>query len=187
VREAVERQEVIQSLSNSVGRHLSRLNVKKLSRQRFEAEILKGIVKYKTKFHRQDNWYLSEQGLLEVTNDFKLLYDFHFGSQTRELERFIQSLGELFLLETERAEYKKLEGNAEEQFAWLAERVSPRLRSLWYLVVSYCRLLQTTDYSLEPEDAYWLGLVDEVCGSGLPNVREMVENLPKAEAVGSAS
>jgi len=36
-----------------------------------------------------------------------------------------------------------------------------------------CRLLQTKDYQLTPEEAYWLGVVDEVTGSGLESDREM--------------
>ncbi len=45
-------------------------------------------------------------------------------------------------------------------------------------MVSLCRILQSDDFSLSAEEAYWLGLVDEVQGSGLPNLRELLENVP---------
>jgi len=47
--------------------------------------------------------------------------------------------------------------------------------------VCLCRLLQASDYALMSEEAYWLGLVDEVPGAALPNVREMLERGPKAQ------
>jgi hypothetical protein len=42
-------------------------------------------------------------------------------------------------------------------------------------MVSLCRLLQEDDYELGAQEAYWLGIVDEVPGSALPNLREMAE------------
>jgi hypothetical protein len=160
-----------------VGTELARFK-KKPTYQEFESRVLKGIINYKTKFHRDDLWLLSEGGLAEVTNDFKLLLDFHYGSQRKNLDAFLYSLGELFFLQEERQEYEHLELDKDGRFVWMKERVEPRLQPLWYFAVSYCRLLQTADFVLDPEEAYWLGLVDEVSGSGLPNVREMVESLP---------
>jgi hypothetical protein len=45
-----------------------------------------------------------------------------------------------------------------------------------------CRLLQTKDYQLTPEEAYWLGVVDEVTGSGLQSDREMIEMILSTES-----
>lgn len=181
VRDAAQRQKVIENLTISVGRQLARFK-KKLSQPRFEAEVLKGIVTYKTRFHSNDPWLLSRQGLAEVSNDFKLIYDFHYGPQRRDLNSFLQSLGQLFLLEEETREYEQLKADEQGKFAWLKERAESRLQPLWYFVVSLCRLLQMADYSLEPPEAYWLGLVDEVCGLELPNIRMMVESLPPERA-----
>jgi len=44
-----------------------------------------------------------------------------------------------------------------------------------YIMVSLCRILQSADYWFAPEEAYWLGLVDEVPGSDLPSQRQFVE------------
>ena len=49
---------------------------------------------------------------------------------------------------------------------------------LWYFMVSLCRLLQSDDFDLNPKEAYWLGLIDEVPGSDLPNLRVIFENAP---------
>jgi hypothetical protein len=45
-----------------------------------------------------------------------------------------------------------------------------------------CRLLQTKDYQLTPEEAYWLGVVDEVTGSDLQSDREMIEMILSTES-----
>jgi len=183
IREAAQKQELIENLTRSVTKHLGRRNIEKLSYAEFEAELLKGIINHKTRSHKDEHWSLSGQGLAEVSNDFKLLHDFHFGSQKRDLERFSKTLGKLFLRENERQEYEQLKLDEAGQLAWLKERVEKRLHPLWYFVVSFSRLFQTTDYSLQPDEAYWLGLIDEVRGSGLPNIREMVENLPEPQSV----
>jgi hypothetical protein len=49
----------------------------------------------------------------------------------------------------------------------------------WFLPGENCPAtlprLRTKDYQLTPEEAYWLGVVDEVTGSGLQSDREMIE------------
>jgi hypothetical protein len=58
--------------------------------------MLRGIVKYRARLHKTKNefWLLSESGLQEVTEDFNLLHDFHFGSQRKDLERW-DKMGEV--------------------------------------------------------------------------------------------
>lgn len=186
LREATRRQGVIQELTGKLGAHLKRFkDPNKLSNVQFEAVIFKAILAHKMRMHQTEKWLLSGIGLQEVTNDFNLLHDFHFGSQRKDLANFVKIYGELFLTEQQREEYSKLTVNEEEKQAWLTQRTASKLELLWYFTVSLCRLLQTADYGLNAYDAYWLGLVDEVPGSGLPNLREMFENLPPQKPAGS--
>jgi hypothetical protein len=177
VREAAEKQVLIRNLTKSVTKHMANRKLEKLSYAEFEAELLKAIVNHKTKSHKTELWSLGSEGLAEVSNDFKLLLDFHFGSQKRDFERFLRTLGKLFLRDTERQEYEALQADDATKLAWLKQRVEPRLHPLWYFVVSFSRLLQTADYSLQPDEA-----IDEVRGSGLPNIREGVESMPVEQA-----
>jgi hypothetical protein len=39
-------------------------------------------------------------------------------------------------------------------------------------------ILQEAENPLTPEDAFWLGLVDEVMGANLPTLRRMLERFP---------
>lgn len=114
----------------------------------------------------------------EVNEDFDLLHDFHYGSQRRELDRLLHVYDTLFLARDEKKEYDALVVNEEEKRKWLEERSMPKLQPLWYFMVSLCRLLQSDDFDLDPKEAYWLGLVDEIPGSNLPNLGVMVENVP---------
>jgi hypothetical protein len=84
------------------------------------------------------------------------------------------------LTQAQSAEFKsKIE---DEQKAYLESHAADKLDVLWYFVVSLCRLLQTKDYQLTPEEAYWLGVVDEVTGSGLQSDREMIEMITPMES-----
>ncbi|HZD39481.1 MAG TPA: hypothetical protein VE131_02090, partial [Terriglobales bacterium] len=69
---------------------------------------------------------------------------------------------------------------------YLESHAADKLEVLWYFVVSLCRLLQTKDYQLTPEEAYWLGVVDEVTGSSLQSDREMIEMILSTESATQA-
>jgi hypothetical protein len=177
LHEAEGRQQRITALTLSVGRHLSKFKRSEdFSNARFEAEMLKAILGFKLKGHKKDTWTLSDTGLEEVTDDFKLLVDFHFGSQKRSVKRLVRLYGPLLLGDSEKADYDNLAVNGPDKEEWLREKIEHKIQPLWYFMVSLCRRLQSADYDLSPEEAYWLGLVDEVPGSDLPNLRVFVEN-----------
>lgn len=174
---ALRRQKLIGDLTLSVGKHMRKFknNGADLPAVRFEAEMLRGIISHKSRVHRGDDWLLSDRGLQEVTEDFDLLFDFHFGPQRRELEKWYKTYGAIFLSEAERAEFLALAGDEAEKDKWLIEKSKPKIRPIWYLTISMCRLLQQDDYALPATDAYWLGMVDEIPGSDLPCIRHSEE------------
>jgi ATP-dependent protease ClpP protease subunit len=175
LREALAKQRVIRDLSTSVSKHLKRFKTQ-ITGSKFEAELLKAIINYRTRLHKDDGWLMSKSGMQEVSNDFNLVHDFYYGSQTREVGSLVSVFGRLFLKVEELTEYGSK--TPEQQKTFVEERAGQKLKLLWYFVVSLCRLLQTKDYHLTPEEAYWAGVVDEVPGSGLPNERETIESLP---------
>jgi hypothetical protein len=174
--DAIEKQKIVSALSVSVGKHLKRRKkAAELPIAEFEIEMVKGIMAYRAKTHKKDPWLLSLMGMEEITVDFNLLHDFHFGSQAQDLQKLDRTYGQLFLTDAEKEEYKNLKVTDEEKSKWLCEKAEPKLQPIWYLVVSLCRLLQEDDYDLTAQEGYWLGIVDEVPGSGLANIREMAE------------
>jgi hypothetical protein len=175
--EALKKQGLIRGLSTSVASHLKKVgDVDALSNSQFQAELLEAIVQYRTDSHRDDGWLLSTVGMQEVTHDFNLLYDFYYGSHAREIETLVGAYGFWFLLPEDREKIKALTGEERQKF--LVEKTASTVQPLWYFVVSLCRLLQTKDYTFAAEEAYWVGVADEVPGSELLNDRELVESLP---------
>jgi hypothetical protein len=65
--------------------------------------------------------------------------------------------------------------NRDEEINWLYKEIGQELRSLWHFSVLLCRNLQSGENRLTAEDAYWLGIVDEVMGT-LPGERADAEN-----------
>jgi len=121
---------------------------------------------------------LSRTGMREVASDFSLIHD--YASQTKDLDAQLEVYGSLFLTQEQSAEFKSK--SEEERKVYLECHAADKLEVLWYFVVSLCRLLQTKDYQLTPEEAYWLGVVDEVTGSGLQSDREMIEMILSTES-----
>ncbi len=180
VAEAMKKQATINALGLSVGRHLKRFKDGGVNfpAAKWESEMFIAILKYKMNLHKRDRWLLSESGLQEATDDFGLLHDFHFGSQRRELEKWNKTYGEMVLSDQEKIDYVNLTTPVEEREKWLTDKSAPKLRPIWYLMVSICRLLQGDDYNLPAHQAYWLGLIDEVPGSDLPCLRTAAESDP---------
>jgi len=84
----------------------------------------------------------------------------------------------MFLSGQEKQQWKTQSGTDEEKERWLLEKSGPKLRRIWYLMISICRLLQADDYTLPADEAYWLGMADELAGSDLPCLRRSEENMP---------
>ena len=140
--------------------------------------MLRAIVNYKVKIHKKDKWLLSGLGLKEVCEDFELLHDFHYGSQKRDLNHWVSVFDTMFLASDEQKEYENLVATDDEKAQWLTERSEQKFATSLVFHVSLCRLLQSDDFDLNPKEAYWLGLIDEVPGADLPNLRVMFENAP---------
>jgi ATP-dependent protease ClpP protease subunit len=174
---AARRQSAIWELVSFVNRHLAKFK-RALQLPILEAEILRAIVKYRTQRHAKDPWLLSLGGLNEVNSDFELFNDFYFGDHRESMTKIVGQFGQLFLADSDR---KALLESDDEEFKnkMLEAKAKPKLEPLWYLMISICRILQSDDFTLNAAEAYWLGLVDEVQGSDLPNLRELVENADK--------
>ncbi len=177
--EAMARQKTLQEVKASADSYLKRLkNLDQLPDKQREPELLGAIVNYRSRLHKNDDWLLSRTGMQEVMSDFNLIHD--YDSQTKDMDALLEVYGSLFLTPAQSAEFKGK--SKEEQKMYLESRASDKLEVLWYFVVSLCRLLQTRDYQLTPEEAYWMGVVDEVTGSGLQSDREMIEMILSMES-----
>ena len=172
---AIKRQGDIRDLTSFADRQIDRRmknRTRTLPRNELEAIILRAILEQKLKGSKQQHWILSEGGLDDLSADFRLLHDYHFGTHNREAQRLVTQYGELFLLPGEITELGRLPSVTDkDKSEWLTKTTLPRIRELWYFSVSLARLLQEKDFEFDAYDAYWLGLVNEVVGANLPCVR----------------
>lgn len=178
---AINRQKEIAQLSMAVNRHLKTLKKKRDDPCEFEIEVLKGILKHRKRNFKRENRLLSSGGLFDIAADFQILWDFHCGGHQMLVDGWICTYGRRFLSTDEIKEHDAFPpGRRTEQVAWLKDHTHLKIRLLWYFTVSMCRMLQTSEFRLTPEDAYWLGLINEVTGRpNLPNERMMIESKPR--------
>src|SRR6266550_4163735 len=178
-RDAIAKQKLLQEVKTAADNYLKkRKNVAQWPTKQLEPELVRAIVDYRSRRHKEDDWLLSRTGMREVASDFNLIHD--YASQTKDLDAQLEVYGSLFLTQAQSEEFKSK--SEEERKVYLESHAADKLEVLWYFVVSLCRLLQTKDYQLTPEEAYWLGVVDEVTGSGLQSDREMIEMILSTES-----
>ena len=184
VLKAVKMQDDVHELSTVVTQSFKKRK-RKLNPYQFEIELLKEILRCRQKDIVKKKLFLSDGELHSLVMNFEDFLDFHFGDHRGYVNPWIQQYGCFFLSVDEKVTYGKfLETQVKERQAWLQDKTASKIRRLWNLTVSVCRILQTADYDLTPEDAFWLGMVGEVLGVNLPCERVLVEDAP--DEVGAA-
>lgn len=141
-----------------------------------EARILTAILKFELEKNQDENWSFADAGILQIQEDFVLLRDYNSPRHTDQLRWLAARWGAFFLDEDERAELEKVK--TEERPDWLLDKTKNQLHPLWYYFVSICRALQEGENYLSAQDAYWLGLIDEIIGFSerqFPSYRALVE------------
>ena len=149
----------------------------------FAVLVLKAILDYELKLLKEKNyppWSLVHR-FGEIEEKLLLLIDKHGDHHTAMIRTLCERWGEFFLTPTEEAEFESKDEN--DRVDWLFSTVQKRLWPIWSFFVSLCRQLQKEDHWLSAEEAYWLGLIDEVIGrNDLSNLRLLSENAPQNPA-----
>jgi hypothetical protein len=166
-----------------VSEKLNSQDIDSLPPPEFAVLVLKGILDYELKLLKENSyppWSLT-RSFGETEEKLLLLVDKHGEHHTSMIRALCERWGWFFLTPTEEAEFSsKAESD---QVDWLFSTVQQRLRPIWSFFVSLCRQLQKQDHWLSSEDAYWLGLIDEVIGrDDLSNLRVLAENAPQGSA-----
>jgi ATP-dependent protease ClpP protease subunit len=152
------------------------------SQVEFEALILECIIEYQRKDAVGDtDWTFRYNGIPQLESKFSLLMSSHEEAHVQQIEKLVQRWGEFLLSEDDSKLYSAL--LQDDRADWLTEKVTRTVRSLWFLFVGICRLLQENDNYISAEEAYWIGLIDEVIGRPeLPNPRTLVEFAQQMQA-----
>jgi hypothetical protein len=154
-------------------------NLTQMSIAQAEGIALKAIVEYEVKANKGDKqWSFRGDGLGRLNEDFFLFNEYLSDIGTGRFRKWSRDWGNLILP----PEFiKELEGIADEneRSIKLQEKVSPILEPLASFFAGLCHALQEGENNLTAEDAYWLGLIDEVVGEDhLLCRRHFIENQP---------
>jgi ATP-dependent protease ClpP protease subunit len=167
------------ALDVSVGNALEKEeNVSEMPPREFELHLLKAILDYEENQHlTEPNWRFGREGLQKVHDKLELLLDKYGNHHSDMISTLCARWGLMFLPGEQASSISQLPNNEQEER--VAAAVKHLLRPLWFFFVSICRALQQDDYWMSAEEAYWLGLIDEVVGrTDLPSLRLFVEYPP---------
>ena len=96
LREAIAKQKSLQEVKTAADNYLKkRKNVAQWPTKQLEPELVRAIVDYRSRLHKEDDWLLSRTGMREVASDFNLIHD--YASQTKDLDAQLEVYGSLFL------------------------------------------------------------------------------------------
>ncbi len=189
LRRAEERYKRYESLSTYVFKSprvhrelgLIRSGAKRGDYTKVEAEMLKAIIAFEVSRKQSPGWTFVSDGLPRVNDDFFLLNEYIDQHRNDLVQEFCEDWKDFILGAEDQAEIESLP--EDQRKAARVEKLSPVLLPLWLIFGSICHVLQEAENPLTPEDAFWLGLVDEVMGANLPTLRRVVERapLPKQE------
>ncbi len=170
---AVKRAERYKALINSVASG-SGWNEAETPLQ-IQAVIIKAIVDFEVSgANSKDTPDFRIGGMRRLADDFFLLNEYLTGNSIQKLEDWCGELGRLFLSPEQQTEVDAISDESE-RLKRLLEINKPILQPMLSFFIAMCHALQEGENELTATDAYWLGLVDEVVGEDLWNLRLLYE------------
>jgi ATP-dependent protease ClpP protease subunit len=110
-------------------------------------------------------------GWLTLNDEFNYVIECLNGRYSDRTWEVLIEFGSVLLSPDEIQEFNELV-DARSRLAYSRAAAKPKLESLWFYAVTICRLLQKGEYPMKVEDAYWLGLINEIMGQGMPPAKE---------------
>jgi ATP-dependent protease ClpP protease subunit len=129
-----------------------------------EGSAIKAFVDFEIKANKdKPDWRFSSEGIERLAEDFALFLEYAANLTEDRLLRWSDQWGKLVIRTERLAEIEAIESEEKRK-----EALESEIRSLMDPLTSFfsalCHALQEGENSLTAEDAYWLGLVDEVVG-----------------------
>jgi ATP-dependent protease ClpP protease subunit len=151
------------------------------TRAGFEAAQIKAIIKLEQRINKGDkDWGFLSDGINRLTDDFFLLHEYLRTLRSNRFKLTCDLWKEFWLTEEELDEIANLPER--ERLDATANKMHLHLLPMWSLFVALCHILQYGENQLTAEDAFWLGLIDDVIGvEGLPSLRRLSEQARKLE------
>jgi ATP-dependent protease ClpP protease subunit len=189
---AIVRWQYLQDLSKYTIARERKLNTK--SGLSFEAAVLRRIIVFEVARNKKSNptWCLNADGVGQIMSDFLLLRDYDTGRHIKLMSSLVQQHKKAFFTDEEIQTLSDIEtkwksgediksDEGRDSLRTVYELYSKTLKPFCYFASSLWAGLQQDENPLTPRDAYWLGAVDEIYGSKLPCLRQIVEAEPEQE------
>lgn len=131
----------------------------------WEGVELRAIVEFEVQQNKDENdWSFQYGGLEGLNSDFLLFRTYEELIHSSRFKNACERYGKFLVSPEEEAQIEAIEDEAQRLAMW-AEKTSPTLKPIWSFFVALCYTLQQgEDLFLSAEDAYWMGLIDEVIG-----------------------
>jgi hypothetical protein len=174
------------ALDTFSSQQLQGIDIGSLPRAQVEALIIRAILDYEIEQHTKDSsWSFLNDGLDTIEDKLVLLFDKYNSHHREMIDMLCARWGDSLLSNDKKAEIAALAET--ERLQRTNEETRETFGRLWFFFVSICRLLQKDDYWMSAEEAYWLGLIDEIIGrTDLPSLRLFLEYAPENGASGAA-
>jgi len=169
VNRAERYKDLISSVANESGLADAKTTVE------IQAIIIKNIVDFEvngTNINDAQDFRIG--GMRRLVDDFYLLNEYLTGNSNQKLDEWCKTLGMLFLTPEQQTEIDNIT-DEDERMKKLVEVNKPILQPMLSFFTALCDALQEGENELTASDAYWLGLVDEVVGEDLWNLRLLHE------------
>jgi ATP-dependent protease ClpP protease subunit len=128
-----------------------------------EVKIFQAAIAYEFAANRGKKWRLDATAGTELLMDYLLAKDFLQGEHWKLAHRLARRFGQNFLTATDSSRYVRLlQQDPVKAEALLIKSALPGALGLWYFTMTLCHRLLMGEHSFSAQDAYWLGLVDEV-------------------------
>lgn len=158
-------------------------DVAKMSVAQAESAAIKAIAEFEVKANKGDpSWSFRDGGIERLTDDFFLFHEYLSGLGGDRLQRWSTNWGK-YIVPPDVVKQIDAIADEKERSKKLNETVGPLLEPPTSFFAAFCHALQEGENELTAEDAYWLGLVDEVVGEDhLLCLRHFEENKPDTKA-----
>lgn len=154
---------------------------KESERIQWERKVLDKLVEFEVGRNAKNlSWSLARGGLDQIVMDFRMLQQ--AADNLRAMQDLLTKFRKLFVSEQEEIDMRKRSEPPEVIEGEINDLAALRMEPLWRFAFFLCQVLMEKDNPLSPEDAFWLGLIDEIAGNEeLPTLRKALEEEPQTE------
>ena len=121
----------------------------------------------------ESDWDLASENFSTLEQSFLHLREVIDGTYDQELVERVAEWGQLFMSPKDLRFDRRLSMSdldnpkISAEYDRMVDRTSAKMEPLWSFTLTLCGLLNVGENPLTPNDAYWLGLIDEVVGTPL--------------------